>query len=62
MIPSVPSDGGNLVVKAVRAYESAAGIDCKYAVSLKKRIPHGAGLGGGSSDAATTLLGAEPTA
>jgi 4-diphosphocytidyl-2-C-methyl-D-erythritol kinase len=55
--PSVPEDGGNLVVKAVRAYESAAGIDCKYAISLKKRIPHGAGLGGGSSDAATTLLG-----
>lgn len=55
--PSVPSDDGNLVVKAVRAYESAAGIDCKYGISLKKRIPHGAGLGGGSSDAATTLLG-----
>jgi 4-diphosphocytidyl-2-C-methyl-D-erythritol kinase len=55
--PSVPSDEGNLVVKAMRAYESAAGIDCQYAISLKKSIPHGAGLGGGSSDAATTLLG-----
>jgi 4-diphosphocytidyl-2-C-methyl-D-erythritol kinase len=54
---SVPSDEGNLVVKAARAYESAAGIDCRHAISLKKRIPHGAGLGGGSSDAATTLLG-----
>ncbi len=54
---SVPSDEGNLVVKAVRAYESAAGIECKCAIFLKKKVPHGAGLGGGSSDAATTLLG-----
>ncbi|MEO5716475.1 MAG: 4-(cytidine 5'-diphospho)-2-C-methyl-D-erythritol kinase [Luteolibacter sp.] len=55
--PSVPGDEGNLVVKAVRAYETATGISCKYSVSLKKVVPHGAGLGGGSSDAATTLLG-----
>lgn len=55
--PSVPGDEGNLVVKAVRAYESAAGISCRCAISLKKTIPHGAGLGGGSSDAAMTLLG-----
>lgn len=53
----LPGDGENLVVKAVRAYEAAAGIACKIAVTLKKTIPHGAGLGGGSSDAATTLLG-----
>ncbi len=55
--PSVPGDEGNLVVKAVRAYESAAGSHCRCAISLKKAIPHGAGLGGGSSDAAMTLLG-----
>lgn len=55
--PSVPGDEGNLVVKAVRAYESAAGISSRCAISLKKAIPHGAGLGGGSSDAAMTLLG-----
>jgi 4-diphosphocytidyl-2-C-methyl-D-erythritol kinase len=54
---SVPSDEGNLVVKAVRAYEAATGISCKHSLSLRKAIPHGAGLGGGSSDAATTLLG-----
>lgn len=55
--PSVPSNEQNLVVKAVRAYESAIGSPCKLQISLKKRIPHGAGLAGGSSDAATTLLG-----
>lgn len=54
--PGVPNDETNLVVKAVRAYESAAGIICNFAISLQKNIPHGAGLGGGSSDAATTLL------
>ena len=55
--PSVPGDHGNLVVKATKAFEAAAGISCKCAISLKKIIPHGAGLGGGSSDAAMTLLG-----
>lgn len=55
--PDVPGDESNLVVKAVRAYETAAGIDCRCSISLKKAIPHGAGLAGGSSDAATTLLG-----
>lgn len=55
--PGVPQDDGNLVVKAVNAYESAAGIRCKCSISLRKTIPHGAGLGGGSSDAAMTLLG-----
>ena len=53
----LPGDEQNLVVKAVRAYESAAGISCKFAIHLQKSIPHGAGLGGGSSDAATTLIG-----
>jgi 4-diphosphocytidyl-2-C-methyl-D-erythritol kinase len=55
--PELPGDEQNLVVKAVRAYEAAAGIACKFAITLQKSIPHGAGLGGGSSDAATTLIG-----
>lgn len=54
---TLPADESNLVVKAARAYEAAAGVSCKFAIHLKKTIPHGAGLGGGSSDAATTLLG-----
>jgi 4-diphosphocytidyl-2-C-methyl-D-erythritol kinase len=53
--PSVPADESNLVVKAVRAWETAAGKPCDCRIFLEKRIPHGAGLGGGSSDAAATL-------
>lgn len=55
--PSIPNDAQNLVVKAVKAFEAATGIAPGFSISLKKSIPHGAGLGGGSSDAATTLLG-----
>lgn len=55
--PGVPGDAENLVVKAVRAYETAAGTPCSFSITLKKNIPHGAGLAGGSSDAASTLLG-----
>lgn len=54
--PSVPADGSNLVVKAVRLLEQALGRSLPCRISLEKRIPHGAGLGGGSSDAAATLL------
>lgn len=55
--PSVPNDESNLVMKAVRAYETAVGHSCDCSISLKKVIPHGAGLAGGSSDAAATFLG-----
>ena len=54
--PSVPSDEHNLVVKAVRQFQEATGLPASYRISLRKTIPHGAGLGGGSSDAASTLL------
>jgi 4-diphosphocytidyl-2-C-methyl-D-erythritol kinase len=57
--PSLTNDESNLVVKAVRYYEAAASVTCSHAITLNKRIPHGAGLGGGSSDAATTLLAME---
>ncbi len=55
--PGVPGDDTNLVVRAAKAFEAAVGVSCGYSISLKKSIPHGAGLGGGSSDAAATLLG-----
>lgn len=54
---SLPAGDENLVVRAARAYEAAAALQCRCCISLTKTIPHGAGLGGGSSDAAVTLLG-----
>ncbi|WP_411825316.1 4-(cytidine 5'-diphospho)-2-C-methyl-D-erythritol kinase [Luteolibacter sp. AS25] len=53
---SLPTGPENLVVKAVEALSKASGEKLKYDIHLEKRIPHGAGLGGGSSNAATTLL------
>ena len=54
--PGVPTDESNLVFKAIREFEKAYGRKAKQRITLTKRIPHGAGLGGGSSDAALTLL------
>ncbi len=51
----VPTDESNLVFKAVRVFEAAYGRKAKQRIALSKRTPHGAGLGGGSSDAACTL-------
>src|SRR5579862_5247904 len=55
--PGTPEDETNLVVRAVRAYERLAGIQARVRISVKKNIPVGRGLGGGSSDAAVTLIG-----
>lgn len=55
--PSLPLGEGNLVVRAVRALESASGHAFDASLRLEKRIPSGAGLGGGSSDAAAVLVG-----
>jgi len=49
------ADERNLVVKAWRLLERAAGCGLQARLRLTKRIPHGAGLGGGSSDAAAAL-------
>lgn len=46
----------NIVFKAISAFRSHTGYDAGLRVTVKKRIPMGAGLGGGSSDAAATLL------
>lgn len=49
------ADESNLVLKAWRLVESYVGRPCPARLTLTKRIPHGAGLGGGSSDAAAAL-------
>lgn len=53
---SVPKGEENLVVRAANAFFKETKITCGVSIALKKAIPHGAGLGGGSSDAASTLL------
>jgi 4-diphosphocytidyl-2-C-methyl-D-erythritol kinase len=54
---TIPSDGTNLVVRAARLFFDQVGIEPALEIDLEKGIPHGAGLGGGSSDAAATLRG-----
>jgi 4-diphosphocytidyl-2-C-methyl-D-erythritol kinase len=55
--PGVPSDADNLVARAAALLRHTAGIDRGARLRLEKRIPVAAGLGGGSTDAAATLLG-----
>ena len=51
----LPTDGRNLAVKAAQAFFETTGIKGGCHISLEKRIPSEAGLGGGSSDAAAVL-------
>lgn len=51
----VPLDETNLVTMAVRVFQRETGKACAYHVLLEKHVPHGAGLGGGSGDAAAAL-------
>ena len=54
--PSVPKGYDNLAVCAANLFLEKTKLDGGVSIELKKKIPHGAGLGGGSSDAASTLL------
>lgn len=45
----------NLVIKAARALQVAAGVESGAAITLDKRLPVASGIGGGSADAAATL-------
>jgi 4-diphosphocytidyl-2-C-methyl-D-erythritol kinase len=51
---SIPAEE-NLITKAVKKYCQALGLSGEFLFSLEKNIPAGAGLGGGSSDAASAL-------
>jgi 4-diphosphocytidyl-2-C-methyl-D-erythritol kinase len=54
----VPADQTNLVVRAARLLADEAGVRHGLEIDLEKRIPSGAGLGGGSSDAAAIIRAA----
>src|SRR5437773_4741610 len=54
--PSVPKGSDNLVVRAANLFFETTKLTPGVSIGLKKKIPHGAGLGGGSSDAASALL------
>jgi 4-diphosphocytidyl-2-C-methyl-D-erythritol kinase len=54
--PEAPPANENLIDKAARAVARRAGVARGVTVSVDKRIPLGAGLGGGSADAAATLV------
>ena len=54
--PSVPKGEDNIVMRAANTFFEETNITSGISIVLKKAIPHGAGLGGGSSDAASTLL------
>lgn len=55
--PSLPASEENLAWRAAQLLREAAGIDRGVQITLDKRIPVAAGLGGGSSDAAAVLWG-----
>lgn len=50
-------EGENLCTRAAAGFLAGSGIDDEIRISLRKRIPTGAGLGGGSADAAAVLVG-----
>ena len=54
----VPADDRNLVLRAVRLLAERAGVTAGLAIELAKEIPSGAGLAGGSSDAAAAMQAA----
>uniref|UniRef100_A0A0E0E3X4 4-(cytidine 5'-diphospho)-2-C-methyl-D-erythritol kinase n=1 Tax=Oryza meridionalis TaxID=40149 RepID=A0A0E0E3X4_9ORYZ len=57
-VAGVPVDESNLIIKALNLYRKKTGTDNFFWIHLDKKVPTGAGLGGGSSNAATALWAA----
>jgi len=55
--PAVPQDARNLVVRAAQVLRDTFGVQRGVEIDIRKGIPVASGLGGGSSDAAITLMG-----
>jgi 4-diphosphocytidyl-2-C-methyl-D-erythritol kinase len=53
---AIPTGGDNLIVRAAELLREFSGVSRGVLIQLRKRIPTAAGLAGGSSDAAATLL------
>lgn len=61
-VPGIPLDESNLAIQALRAFEQRTGKTHAWRIHLEKRTPSGAGLGGGSSNAAAILRAANELA
>ena len=57
-LPGVPVDDSNLVIRALKLFREKSGLSERFSVKLQKQIPAQAGMGGGSSNAATAFFGA----
>ena len=55
--PCIPSGERNIAYKAAEGFLKAAGISAAVDIKIEKNIPSGAGMGGGSADAAAVLAG-----
>lgn len=55
--PEIPQNDGNICYKAAELFYAELGKNGGAEIRIEKRIPHGAGLGGGSADAAAVLMG-----
>lgn len=57
-LPGVPTDASNLVIRALNVFRERSGLQVFFRLNLQKNTPAQAGMGGGSSNAATAFYGA----